>query len=64
MNFSIDWSILKEDYYSKQNDSLRVWFEQVNIDLREHIKKEWIKDMERLKVNFPFFVWFPTFTLK
>ena len=25
------------------------------------MKKEWIKDMEHLKVNFPFFIWFPTF---
>ena len=27
----------------------------------EEIKKEWIAEIERLQVNFPFFIWFPTF---
>jgi len=33
-------------------------------NLREEIKKEWIVDMERLQVNFPFFLWFPAFASK
>jgi len=32
--------------------------------LGEEIKKEWIADMNRLQVNFPFFPWFPTFASK
>ena len=64
MDFSTDWSILKEDYSSNQNASLRVWFKQINRVPKEYIKKEWIKDMEGLKVNFPLFMWFPTFGSK
>jgi len=33
-------------------------------DLRDRIKEEWIKDMESLKITFPFFLWFPTFASK
>ena len=60
----MDWTILKENYYSPHNSSLRLWFEQIDRNLREQIKKEWISDMERLQVNFPFFIWFPTFASK
>jgi len=31
---------------------------------REHIKQEWIQDMERLKVSIPFFLWLSTFASK
>ena len=62
LDFTIDWPLLKEDYYSQQNSALRKWFEVINFDLREQIKKEWIADMERLHVSIPFFKWFPTFT--
>lgn len=36
----------------------------MNRPLREEVKKEWIADMERLQINFPFFIWFPTFVSK
>jgi len=62
--FSIDWPTLKTDYYSQTNALLRRWFENIDHTLREQIKKEWIVDMERLHVNIPFFLWFPTFTSK
>jgi len=64
LGFTIDWTILKENYYSPHNTSLRLWFEQIIRNLRDQIKKEWISDMERLQVNFPFFIWFPTFASK
>jgi len=64
LDFSIDWPTLKEDYYSNQNDNLRKWFEVIDFDFREQIKKAWIVDMERLRVSIPFFLWFPTFTSK
>jgi len=38
------------------------WFEVIDFDLREQIKRVWITDMERLHVGIPFFLWFPTFT--
>jgi len=63
-NFTIDWSTLKNDYYSDTNAILRKWFEVFDFQLREHIKKEWIADMECLHVSIPFFLWFPTFTSK
>jgi len=64
LDFSINWPTLKEDYYSQKNSALRKWFEVIDFDLREQIKKEWITDMERLHVSIPFFLWFPTFTSK
>jgi len=64
LDFDIDWTTLKEDYYSQTNSALRKWFEVIDFDLREQIKKEWITDMERLHVSIPFFLWFPTFTSK
>ena len=64
LDFNIDWPTLKEDYYSQQNANLRKWFEVINFDCREQIKKAWIADMERLHVSIPFFLWFPTFTSK
>ena len=64
LGFTINWTILKENYYSPQDASLRQWFEQIDRNLREQINKEWISDMERLQVNFPFFIWFPTFASK
>ena len=64
LDFNIDWSTLKEDYYSQKNSALRKWFEVIDFDLREQIKKEWIADMERLHVSIPFFLRFPTFTSK
>ena len=54
----------QEDYYSQQNSALRKWFEVIDFDLREQIKKEWIADMERLHISIPFFKWFPTFASK
>ena len=48
--FNIDWPTLKVDYYSQKNSTLRKWFEVIDFDLREQIKKEWIADMERLHV--------------
>jgi len=63
-NFSIDWQTLKNDYYSPTNALLRKWFENIDHTFREQIKKEWIVDKERLHVNIPFFLWFPTFTSK
>jgi len=64
LEFSIDWPTLKEDYYSQQNANLRKWFEVMDLDFRDQIKKVWITDMERLHVSIPFFLWFPTFTSK
>ena len=55
---------IKEDCYSDRNASLCTWFEQMDRNLREEIKKGWIADIERLQVNFPFFLWFPTFASK
>jgi len=56
LEFSIDWPTLKEDYYSQENSALQKWFEVINFNLREQIKKEWITDMERLHVSIPFFL--------
>ena len=64
LDFSIDWPTLKEDYYSQLNTNLRNWFEVIDFDFREQIKKVWIADMERLHVNIPFFLWFPAYTSK
>ena len=64
LDFTIDWPLLKIDYYSEKHSALRQWFEVIDFDLREQIKKEWIADMERLRVSIPFFLWFPTFTSK
>jgi len=64
LDFNIDWPLLKEDYYSQTNSTLRNWFDVIDFDLREQIKKEWIADMECLRVSIPFFLWFPTFTSK
>ena len=63
-DFTIDWTTIKEDYYSDKNASLRAWFEQIDRNLREEIKKEWIAGMNRLRVNLAFFLWFPTFASK
>ena len=63
-NFQIDWDFIKADYYSTQNTTLRTWFEQMSPPLLASIKKEWIADMERLRTNIPFFLWFPTFASK
>jgi len=62
LEFTIVWPTLKEDYYSQKNSALRKWFEVIDFDLREQIKKEWIADMEHLHVSIPFFLCFPTFT--
>jgi len=64
LDFSIDWPTLKEDYYSQQNTNLRNWFEVIDFECREQIKKAWIADMKRLHVSIPFFLWFPTYTSK
>ena len=64
LDFTIDWPLLKIDYYFEKHSALRQWFEVIDFDLREQIKKEWIADMERLRVSIPFFLWFPTFTSK
>ena len=64
LDFNIDWPTLKEDYYSQKNSALEKWFEVIDFNLREQIKKEWTTDMERLHVSIPFFLWFPTFTSK
>ena len=64
LDFSIDWPTLKADYYSQTNANLRNWFEVINFECREQIKKAWIADMERLRVSIPFFLWFPTYTSK
>jgi len=64
LEFNIDWQILKEDYYSQKNSTLRKCVEVIDFELREQIKKEWLTDMERLHVSIPFFLWFPTFTSK
>jgi len=64
LDFSIDWSTLKQDYYSQQNANLRNWFEVIEFECREQIKKAWIADMERLHVSIPFFLRFPTYTSK
>ena len=42
LDFTIDWPLLKIDYYSKKHSALRKWFEVIDFDLREQIKKEWI----------------------
>ena len=63
-NFSIDWQTLKDDYYSQTNALLRKWFGNIDPSIRNQIKEEWIVDMERLHVDIPFFLWFPTFTSK
>jgi len=55
LDISIDWPTLKEDYYSQQNTNLRKWFEVIDFDFRDQIKKVWIADMERLHVSIPFF---------
>jgi len=60
----IDWQTLKADYYSQTNALLRKWFENIDHCLRKNIKQEWIADMERLHVNIPCFLWFPTFASK
>jgi len=44
----INWETIEEDYYSSRNASLCTGFEQIDRNLREEIKKEWITDMERL----------------
>ena len=62
--FQIDWDFIKADYYSTQNTTLRTWFEQMSSPLLESIKREWIADIERLRTNIPFFLWFPTFASK
>ena len=62
--FHIKWPLLKIDYYSEKHSALRQWFEVIDFELREQIKKEWIADMKRLRVSLPFFLWFPTFTSK
>ena len=64
LDFSIDRPTLKEDYYFQQNANLRNWFEVIDFECREQIKKAWIADMERLRVSIPFFLWFPTYTSK
>jgi len=46
LDFSIDWPTLKEDYYSQKNTNLRNWFEVIDFDFRDQIKKCWIADME------------------
>jgi len=46
--FTINWANLKEDYYSVKNSSLCTRFEQMDRNLREEIKKDWIADMEHL----------------
>ena len=38
-NFSIDWTFLREDYYSNSNSLLRKWFEVIDVSLRENIKQ-------------------------
>ena len=64
VDFTINWSLLKIDYDSDKHSALRKWLEVIDFTLREQIKKEWIADMERLRVSIPFFLWFPTFTSK
>ena len=54
-DFTIDWITIKEDYYSDKNASLHAWFEQIDRNLREEIKKEWIADMNCMRVNLAFF---------
>jgi len=34
--FTINWAILKEDYYSVTNTSFCTWFEQIDRNLRRH----------------------------
>ena len=36
--FNIDWSTLKDDYYPPQISILRKWFEDIDFNLREHLK--------------------------
>jgi len=32
LDFSIDWSTLKDDYYSQKNSALRKWFEVIDFN--------------------------------
>jgi len=48
----------------RSNSSWHQWFEQIDRNLGENIKKEWIGDMQKLVVSFPSFLWFLTFMFK
>ena len=63
-DFIIDWPFLKEDYYYISDASKCQWFLQINRNLGELLKKEWIPDMQKFAVNIPFFLWFLTFISK
>ena len=60
-DFQINWPLLKEDYFSSANSSKRLWFEQMDRNFFEELKKPWIVDMNRLSVDIPFFIWLLTF---
>lgn len=47
-NFTIQWPILKQDYYSTSNASKCKWFEQMQKNFIEKVKKEWIADIQEL----------------
>jgi len=53
-NFIIDWPFLKEDYYSTSNASMQQWFKQIDGNLRENVKKEWIANMQKLANPFTY----------
>ena len=60
-DFQINLSHLKEDYYSLENSSKRLSFKRMERNFHEDLKKPWIADTNRLRVDIPFFIWLITF---
>jgi len=56
-DFQINLSHLKEDYYSLENSSKRLSFKRMERNFHEDLKKPWIADTNRLRVDIPFFIW-------
>ena len=57
LDFQINWSHLKENYYPSENSSKRSWFKQMDRNFREDLKKPKIVDMNKLPIDIPFFTW-------
>ena len=60
-DFQINWSRLEEYYYSLANSSKRLWFERVDRNFHEDLKKPWIAHVNKLRVDIPFFTWLVIF---
>ncbi|KAK9707332.1 hypothetical protein RND81_07G189800 [Saponaria officinalis] len=56
--FEINKEYLRNDFNSSQNSVKIKWFLSFEKEIKDEIRDAWYKDMRKLSVDIPFFIWF------